>query len=162
MSKQMFVWGTALLGIALILGGAFALWQGWHTRGEGIESLRNENLEVQDPFILLTYEGARAPEGEEVPTVIIDSAAEADAQARVIRAHTMSSTDGLTYSEMGREDPNRELYLRSLTLQNSLHLAHIGLEITRFVMAVGIAFIGMGLYTLVVGLPLVRKIVALK
>jgi hypothetical protein len=116
--------------------------------------LVDERLEVQDPMILLTFEGARAPEGVEVPTVLIDTAIEADAQARVIRTQTLSSTDGKTYSEMDREDPGRQLYITSLTLQNSLHQAHIGLELSRLVLALT----GLGLGILVLWLPVVRKV----
>jgi hypothetical protein len=85
---------------------------------------------------------------------------EADAQARVIRVHTLSSTGGLTYSEMGREDPGRELYLTSLTLQSTLHLAHSSLEITRLVLGIGSAFAGLGLFIIFLGLPLVRRVLA--
>jgi hypothetical protein len=162
MNKNLYIWGTAFLGIAFLVGGLFTLWQGWHTRNELVEALADERLEVQDPMILLTYEGARAPEGVEVPTVLIDTAMEADAQARVIRTHTLSSTDGKTYSQMDREDPGRALYITSLTLQNSLHQAHIGLEISRLVLGIGLAFTGLGLGILVLWLPVVRKVVALK
>jgi hypothetical protein len=162
MNKNLYIWGIVFLGIAFLVGGLFTLWQGWHTRNELVEALADERLEVQDPMILLTYEGARAPEGVEVPTVLIDTAMEADAQARVIRTHTLSSTDGKTYSQMDREDPGRALYITSLTLQNSLHQAHIGLEISRLVLGIGLAFTGLGLGILVLWLPVVRKVVALK
>ena len=160
MPNWVFIWGTAALGIAFLLGGALMIYQGNHTSNEAIESLRAEKLEVQDPEILLTYENARAPEGVEVPTVVIDTAMEADAQARVIRVHTLSSTGGLTYSEMGREDPGRELYLTSLTLQSTLHLAHASLEITRLVLGIGSAFAGLGFFIIFLGLPLVRRVLA--
>lgn len=155
-----FIWGTAILGLAFLAAGILMVRQGQHTRSEAVESLRAENLEVADPEILLNYEGARPPEGVEVPTVVIDSAREADYQAKVIRVHTLSSTEGLTYAEMSREDPGRELYLKSLTLQTTLHLAHASLEITRLVVGIGAAFIGLGLFIVFLGLPLVRKVVA--
>ncbi|HEX9595943.1 MAG TPA: hypothetical protein VF982_03610 [Anaerolineales bacterium] len=162
MNKQFFIWGTVVLGVAFLVAGLLLVWLGYHQQGHIVEELRNENLTVQDPRILLTYEGARAPEGVEVPMVTIDTGELADAQANVIRTHTMASTGGLTYSEMDREDPNRALYITSLTLQTTLHQAHLGFEITLFVMGVGAAFAGFGAYTLVLGLPLVRKVIALK
>ena len=158
--KRFYIWGTTLLGIAFVLGGLVTMYLAIHQRGHLIEDLRNERLEVQDPAILLTYEGARAPEGVEVPTVLIDTAAEADAQAKVIRTHTLAATGGLTYSEMDREDPNRALYITSITLQGALHQAHLGLELTLFIAGVGLAFTGIGAGTLVIGLPLVRKVLA--
>lgn len=162
MNKTFFTWGTVLLGAAFLIGGVLVIWLGLHSRGHLIEDLSNERLTVQDPAILLTYEGARAPEGVEVPMVLIDTSAEADAQARVIRTHTLGITGGKTYSEMDREDPARATYVTSLTLQTSLHVAHIGLELSLFVIGVGVAFAGAGAGILVLGVPLVRKVVSLK
>jgi hypothetical protein len=162
MNKSFIRWATILFGIAFLVAGALVAYQGYHTRGHMIEDLTNERLVVQDPNILLTYEGAHAPEGVEVPEVTIDDAMEADAQARVIREHTMGITGGKTYSEMDREDPARATYITSLTLQTALHIAHMGLELSLFVMGVGMAFMGIGAATLVIGLPLVNKVLALK
>lgn len=160
MKKWINVGGTALLGIALVFAGIFLITQGLHTRGEVVQSLVDEKLNVPDPAVLLTYEGARAPEGVEVPRVLIDTSEEANAQAQVIRIHTLGITGGKTYSEMDREDPNRAVYITSITLQGALHQAHVSLEITTLVIALGAAFLGMGVYTLVVALPLVQKITA--
>lgn len=162
MNKLFYFWGTVALGAAFLIAGALLVWLGLHQQDHIVQELREENLTVQDPRILLTYEGARAPEGVEVPMVTIDTGELADAQANVIRVHTLAITGGKTYSEMDREDPARATYITSLTLQTTLHQAHLGFEITLFVMGVGAAFAGFGLYTLVLGLPLVRKIVAMK
>jgi hypothetical protein len=162
MNKQLAIWGTALLGAAFLVGGLLVIWLGFHSRGELTESLVNEQITGGDPAILLTYEGARAPEGVEVPEVLIDTAQEAHLQAMVIRTHTLGITGGKTYTEMDREDPARATYITSLTLQNSLHLAHIGLELSLFVIGVGVAFVGIGAGILVLGLPLVNKVLALK
>ncbi len=172
MNKQFFIWGTIALGVAFLVAGLALVYLGLHTQDEVVGRLREERLEVADPAILLTYEGATAPEGEEVPLVLIDTSAEADAQAMVIHEHTMSATGGLTYAELPREvaladgsigpNPLRSLYITSVTLQGALHQAHVSLELTLFVMGVGAAFTGLGLYTLVLGLPLVRKVMAMK
>ncbi|MEX1071553.1 MAG: hypothetical protein WEC37_02910 [Anaerolineales bacterium] len=156
--NRFYIWATILLGVAFLLGGLTTMYLALHQRNHIIVELRDEKLEVADPQILLTYESGRAPEGVEVPNVLIDTATEADAQARLIRVHTMSSTGGLTYAEMDREDPGRALYITSLTLQTTLHQAHLGLELTLFITGVGLAFTGIGAGTLVIGLPLVRKV----
>lgn len=160
MKKWMLIWGTALFGLAFLVGGAFVVLQGLHTQQEVVADLSAEHIEGQDPCTLLTYEGARPPEGVEVPRVLVDTAEEAHCQALVIRTHTLSITGGKTYSELGREDPNRALWVTSLTLQNALHQAHVSLELTRFVLGVGVAFLGVGIYTLFFGVPLVQKIVS--
>ena len=160
-NDRLIYWGVVLLGLAFILGGLVMAYQGWHTRQEVTQDLLNEKLEVEDPATLLTYPDARAPEGVEVPTVTIDAAQEAHDQSMVIRTHTLASTGGKTYSEMDREDPGRALYITSLTLQNSLHQAHLGLEITKLVIGMGVAFTGLGLGILVLGAPLTRKVLGL-
>jgi hypothetical protein len=162
MNKQFFTWGTVVVGVAFIVAGLLMLYLGEHTRTELTNGLLAENLEVSDPAILLTYEGARAPEGVEVPTVVIDDGMEAKAQAAVIRVHTLARTEGLTYSQMDREDPLRAFYLDSLVLQSALHQAHVGFEIVYLVLGIGTAFTGLGLAILVLWLPVVRKVVALK
>lgn len=161
MNKQLTFWGIALIGAAFVVGGLAVLFLGLHAYNTVHQSLVDERLEVADPAILLTYEGARAPEGVDVPKVVIDTEAEAEAQAKVIHTHTMAITGGKTYSEMDREDPARATYITSLTLQTSLYLAEISLELSQFVIGVGVAFTGLGAGTLLFGLPLVRKVLAL-
>lgn len=161
-TNRLIYYGVILLGLAFLVGGLTVAFLGNHTREHMVMDLQEENLTVQDPAILLTYETGRAPEGVDVPMVTIDTAAEADAEARLIRKHTLIATGGLTYSQMDREDPNRALYITSLTLQDSLHMAHMGLELSTFVIGVGVAFTGLGLAILVLGLPLVRKVLVLK
>jgi hypothetical protein len=162
MNKKFFTWGTTVVGVAFVVAGLALAYLGWHTNSEIIENLQGENIETQDPAVLLSYEGARAPEGVEVAEVVVDSPAEADAMAQVIHEHTMSITGGLTYTEMGREDPNRDLYLNSLILQTTLHQAHLGFEITYLVLGIGTAFTGLGVAILALGLPIVKKVVSLK
>ena len=99
-----------------------------------------------------------APEGVEIAEVVIDSAMEAYYQAQVIRTHTLNITKGKTYAELDREDPGRALYITSLTLQNSLYMAHMGLEITRLIAGLGVAFVGLGAGVLIFGLPLINKV----
>lgn len=159
--NRFIYWGTILLALAFVVGGLTTFYLGWHTRMHTIEDMNAENIVTQDPRILLTYETGRAPEGVEVPTVTINTAELADAQARVIRVHTLIATGGKTYTEMDREDPNRALYITSLTLQDSLHMAHSALELSLFVMGVGVAFTGTGLGIYFLGLPIVRKVLAI-
>jgi len=162
MNKSFYHWGSALVGVAFVVAGLIMGYLGWHSRTEITDNLIAENLNVQDPAILLTYEGARAPEGVEVPMVLVDTAAKADLEAQVIHTHVLGITGGQTYTELDREDPGRATYVTALTLQTALHLAHSGLELSLFVIGVGVAFTGLGLSILVLGLPLIRKVLALK
>jgi F0F1-type ATP synthase membrane subunit c/vacuolar-type H+-ATPase subunit K len=161
MNKSFYFWGVALLGAAFIVGGLVMAYLGYEARQTVVQSLLDENLTVSDPQVLLTYEGARAPEGVEVPQVVIDDAAEARAQALVIREHTLTRTEGKTYSQMDREDPNRAFYLDSLVLQSSLNQAYASIQLSLLVIGVGVAFAGLGSGALVFGLPLINKSKAL-
>jgi len=158
MNKNWMKWGISATGILFVIAGAILLLQADHTRSELQDSLARENITGSDPEILMTYEGARAPEGVEIPEVVIDTAMEAYYQAQVIRTHTLNITEGKTYADLDREDPDRALYITSLTLQNSLYMAHMGLEITRLIAGLGVAFFGLGAGMLVFGLPLINKV----
>jgi hypothetical protein len=161
-TNRLIYYGVILMGLAFIIGGLAVGFIGNRTRSQIITDLEAEKLTVQDPRILLTYETGRAPEGVDVPMVTINNTELAEAQARLIRKHTLIATGGLTYNEMARDDPNRALYLTSLTLQVPLHLANMGLELSTFVLGVGVVFTGLGVAILVLGLPIVRKALALK
>lgn len=152
--RPLLVLGTLSLGVVLLVSGVYMMVSGMHARSDVKEGITGENLVVPDPQVLLTYPGAHAPDGVEVPNVLIDTAAEADAQAHVIRTHVLDQTDGKTYSEMERDDPNRDLYLHALTLESALHQAQIGFETTRLVTGLGVLVIVLGAGTVVLGAPL--------
>ena len=158
MNKNWMKSGIAILAVLFVVAGAVLLVEGNNTRTELVETLAAENITGADPQILLTYEGARAPEGVEVPEAVIDTGIEAYYQAQVIKTHTLGITEGKTYSEMDRQDPGRATYITSLTLQNSLNMAHMGIEITRLIIGLGVAFLGLGAGLMVFGLPLVGKV----
>ena len=158
MNKQWMKWGIGILALLFAVAGTVLLVEGNNTRSELVETLASENITGADPQILLTYEGARAPEGIEVPEAKIDTGREAYYEAQVIREHTMGITEGKTYAEMDRDDPARETYIKSLTLQNSLNMAFMGLEITRLIIGLGVAFLGLGVGMAIFGLPVVGKV----
>lgn len=164
--KQLyFTVGTFALGLMLVLTGAFMVREAAHTKAEVADALLHERLVVQDPFILLTYPNARAPQGVEIPKITIDTAAEAHAQAQVIHHHVMAATEGKTWSELPRQIPDpkdptkmianpvRDTYIQGLTLQNALHQAHASLEIVKLVTGIGAVLIVLGVGILALGMP---------
>lgn len=152
--RPFLILGTLGLGVALLVSGIYMVTSGMHARSDVKDGITQENLVVPDPQVLLTYPGAHAPDGVEVPTVVVDTASEAEAQAQVIRTHVLGITDGKTYAEMDRDDPNRETYLNALTLESALHQAQIGFETTRLVIGLGAIVIVLGAGTIVLGAPL--------
>ena len=128
-----------VLGLALVFvvaGVAFGA-LGLAARGEVQSNLEAERLVVENPQILLTYPGARAPEGVEVEKVLINSPELADAEAKVIQTHVLAITGGKTYSEMDREDPARATYLNAVTLRSALMQARMAFDVSLLVMGLG-------------------------
>lgn len=66
-------------------------------------------------------------------------------QAKVIQAHTMESTGGLTYAELDREDPLRQVAMNSSFLQASLFTSVVAFGIAAMAAGMGLVFILIGL-----------------
>lgn len=68
-------------------------------------------------------------------------------QADVIDKHTLEITDGLTYAELDREDPNRPVAMDSAFLQASLFTSVVafGVAAMAFVLGIVLALIGFAL-----------------
>jgi hypothetical protein len=82
---------------------------------------------------------ARCAAGDEVNGPI-----SAYCQADVIDKHTLEITDGLTYAELDREDPNRPVAMDSAFLQASLFTSVVafGVAAMAFVLGVVLTLIG--------------------
>ena len=68
-------------------------------------------------------------------------------QADVIDKHTLEITDGLTYAELDREDPNRPVAMDSAFLQASLFTSVVAFGVAgmAFVLGIVLALIGFAL-----------------
>ena len=66
-------------------------------------------------------------------------------QAEIIQVHTLEATGGMTYAELDREDPVREVAMDSSFLQASLFTSILAFGVSAMAMAVGILFILIGL-----------------
>jgi len=66
-------------------------------------------------------------------------------QADVIQKHTMTSTGGMTYAQLDREDPLRNVAMNSSFLQASLFTSVLAFGTAAMAGAVGILFILIGL-----------------
>jgi len=117
--------------ISLVLSGVF-IFQGISKSNMIIEAMRLEKV---------TYGGADGNiDG------IIDTPVEAITMANILREHRMERYG--YYSELERDDPNRETILKAMTMENSLNLAQMGYGLTQVVQATGL-FIGLMGLTLV-------------
>jgi hypothetical protein len=66
-------------------------------------------------------------------------------QAQIIEEHTLESTDGLTYAQLDREDPRRDLAMNSSFLQASLFTSIVAFGVAAMALAIGVLFILIGL-----------------
>ena len=117
---------AVLLGIGMVVLESIFVYMGFDAKGDIKEALRQEKV--------ITSKDAT------IPGVLVEDAATARAQQDAIEAHTFGRFG--PYSGMERDDPNRDVYLKGLTLRNALNLAAVGF-------GVGDMAIGLGAVTVV-------------
>lgn len=118
--------GVAGIGLLIVVLGVFFVVQGWSAKNE-------VRAAMQDEAVATTIEGVNLP--------VLDQRT-ASNQANLIKSHTLGSFG--TYTSLEREDPQRDTYIKGLTLRNSLHLARLGLDLSELVMGLGALFVTVG------------------
>jgi hypothetical protein len=66
-------------------------------------------------------------------------------QADIIDQHALESTDGLTYAELDREDPRRDMAMNASFLQASLFTSILAFGVAAMAIGMGMLFILIGL-----------------
>jgi hypothetical protein len=66
-------------------------------------------------------------------------------QAKVIEMHTLDQTGGLSYAELDREDPLRQVAMNSAFLQSSLFTSVVAFGVAGMAMLMGVVFVLIGL-----------------
>ncbi len=117
------------MGIAMMVIGSIFIIMGVDAKGEITEALLKERV--------ITSKDAP------IPGVLVEDAETARSQAAAIESHTFGRFG--PFAGMEQDDPNRDVYLKGLTLRNSLNLAAVGL-------GVGDLAVGVGAITLVLGM----------
>jgi hypothetical protein len=113
----------AQLGVSFIAGGVYMATQGLAAKRELREALEAEQ-------IITSTEAS-------VPGRLVSDVATAQAQAEVIRSHTLRETEGRTFAQLPRGDPLRDQYLRAVTLRTALGLAVMGFRVSDLVVGMG-------------------------
>ena len=126
-----------VLGIGMVVLGSIFIVMGLDARGDIREALVKENV--------ITSGDAS------IPGVLVRDADTAKAQAVTIEDHTFGRFG--PYSSMERDDPNREAYLKGLTLRNSLNLAVVGFGLTDLAVGLGAVTIVLGLIIAGLAIP---------
>ena len=86
---------------------------------------------------------------------IIDTPTEAQVMANTLREHRLESYG--YYSELDREDPNRDIILKAMTMENSLNLAQVGYGLADVVKYTGIFMALLGAFLVVGGVFVIRS-----
>ena len=174
--KRILEIGGLVAGVVLIVFGVVAIYMGVDGRTTVRDSIKQEQIyfgESSDPAV-----AQYAPQwaGDQVT-----SGAQARAFAKVMRAHTMESSGGLTYAEMGRykaaaapDDPKgtsdkalavvdengqpvanpvRELWVTETALTTALNMSYMAENLAVFGIVVGVALLlaGVGFGILAIG-----------
>lgn len=116
---------SVVLGIVLILGGITT----WIVVSN---MLGNENITVA--------EDANCLAGDEV-----NGPLSAFCEAQIINEHALESTGGLTYAELDREDPMRNVAMNASFLRASLFTSVVAFGVAAMAILMGIVFILIGL-----------------
>ena len=172
-ARRILEWGGLAAGIVLIAFGIGALYLGIDGRNTVRDSIKQEQIVFGDATDPAVAEHAEQWAGEQVQT-----GDQARAFALVMREHTLSSTDGLTYAQMGRyqsaanpQDPKgtsdeaaaakdeagapiangaREIWVTETGLTTALNMSYMAEQLSVFGIVVGVALLltGVGLMIL--------------
>ena len=116
--------GSIVLGVLLILGG-ITTW-----------TIVTSTLSEQR---ITTPDDACLPDRE------VRGPLTAHCQADIIQQHTLESTDGMTYAELERDDPRRDLAMNSSFLQASLFTSILAYGVAAMAAGMGVLFVLIGL-----------------
>ena len=129
------LWISAILvGVALLVLGSVFIGQGIGAR----ETIRSAMAE----------EEVTTSADASIPSAPVLDAQTAAAEEEILKEHTLGTYG--PYTSMARDDPNRETYLKGLTLRNSLNLSILGFGVADMAIGTGaivllIGFTSMGL-----------------
>jgi hypothetical protein len=163
--RNLFAIGGIVASLVLIVFGVSSMVIGYQGRDEVRDTLRRENIV--------------GPEDSTIPGQLVDTGSEAKAQADIIRHHQLTSSNGLTYAEMGRyatpdgnpagtndaelaaKDANgkpvanavRNQWVTATALSTSLNTAYFAEQVGLFsiVMGAALAMTGIGFAVLTFG-----------
>lgn len=124
MRKTAFV-ASIVLGAILIVGG-IGTWTVVST------TLARQNITVADDASCLAGDDVNGPFS-------------AYCQARIIDEHALESTGGLTYAELERDDPLRQVAQNAAFLQSSLFTSVVAFGVAAMAALMGVVFILIGL-----------------
>ena len=133
-----------LLGIGMVALGVIFVLMGYGAKSDIREALLKEKV----------ITGADSA----IPGVLVEDVETAKAQQDTIEAHTFGRFG--PYSGMERDDPNRDVYIKGLTLRNALNLAVVGFGVAD--LAIGIGWVTVALGLMIAGLAIPVHLLMMK
>ena len=127
-----------LLGIGMIALGVIFVLMGYGAKSDIREALLKEKV----------ITGADSA----IPGVLVEDVATAKTQQNTIEAHTFGRFG--PYSGMERDDPNRDVYIKGLTLRNALNLAIVGFGLADLAIGIGGVTVVLGLMIAGLAIPI--------
>ena len=174
-TRRMLEWGGLAASVVLIVFGAAALYMGFDGRSTVQDSLKQEQIffgEASDPAVA-KYADQWA--GQQVKT-----GEQARAFAQIMREHTLESSGGMTYAQMGRyqaaanpSDPKgtsdealaakdasgapiangaRNTWVTETALSTALNVSYMAEQLALFGIVVGVALLLTGIGLLILAL----------
>ena len=119
--------------------------------GAGLSMVREARAAHDEVTDTLAAERIVSAEDADIPLTAVTGPDEAKAQADAIRTHMLKTTNGKTYAEMDRNDPNRAQYLNSVTLRTALMESYMAFKIAELVQGVGLIVAALGASQVVLG-----------
>lgn len=172
-NRKLLEYGGLIAGVVLIVFGAIALYMGIDARSTVRDSIEQEQI-----FFGSADDPAVAENAEQWAEEQVTTGAQARAFAKVIRAHALEGSDGLTYAQMGRfvaaDDPEnlagtsdeeaalkddegnpvantaRNTWVTATALSSALNMSYMAENLSLFALVVGVALLltGIGLVIL--------------
>jgi len=155
--KKAFPVALMLFGLVFVAGGVYTVYRGFDARDQVRDELVAQNITT--------------PEDASIPNARVDDTATARSMANIIDVHARESTDGLTYSEMGRfmtpdgdpagtsdetkallddsgkpvANPLRNVAFQAATLRTSLYTSIMAFNVADLVLGLGLMIGVLGL-----------------
>ena len=174
-ARRILEWAGLAAGVVLIAFGIGALYMGIDGRGVVRDSIKQEQIVFGDASDPAVAKHASQWAGQQVT-----NGDQARAFAKVMREHTLESTGGLTYSQMGRyqlaSNPNdpkgtsdtaaalkddsgqpvanhaRDIWVTETALTSALNMSYMAEQLSVFGIVVGIALLLTGIGLLILAL----------
>jgi hypothetical protein len=170
MTRKLFEYGGWIAGAVLIAFGVVAIVMGVNGRNEVRDALAAQKITAGD-------DAAEITNGKLQPGEAITTGAEAKQFARIMEFHTLETTEGKRYAEMGRfltpsgedtsdeaaaaktpdgrpvENGLRNMWVTETALTTALNMSYMAEQLSLFGIVVGVALLltGIGFLVLAIG-----------